>query len=94
MIIHRYQDVPVQYFEDRDLRALIDTTSIGLGRLSLAEEIPGHVESVDLARLQRWEARVRDRRSNRGTGDLAPDRWFAGPNRANTSAQWTLYLAG
>ena len=39
MIINRYQDVPVQYFEDRDLRALMDTTGIGLGRLSLAEEI-------------------------------------------------------
>ena len=38
MIVRRYRDVPVQYFEDRDLRALIDTTGIGLGRLSLAEE--------------------------------------------------------
>ncbi len=38
MTIHRHEDVPVQFFEDRDLRALIDTTSIGLGRLSLAEE--------------------------------------------------------
>jgi mannose-6-phosphate isomerase-like protein (cupin superfamily) len=38
LIIRRYQDVAVQYFEDRDLRALIDTTGIGLGRLSLAEE--------------------------------------------------------
>ena len=38
MILSRYQDVPVQYFEDRDLRALIDTTGIGQGRLSLAEE--------------------------------------------------------
>ena len=49
MIIRRYDEVPVEYFEDRDLRALIDTTGIGLGRLSLAEEtfrpgqcIPAH----------------------------------------------------
>lgn len=38
MLICRYQDVPVQYIENRDLRVLIDTTGIGLGRLSLAEE--------------------------------------------------------
>ena len=38
MIIRRYSEVPVEYFEDRDLRALMDTTGIGLGRLSLAEE--------------------------------------------------------
>jgi mannose-6-phosphate isomerase-like protein (cupin superfamily) len=49
LIIRRYEDVPVQYFEDRDLRSLIDTTGIGLGRISLAEEtfrpgqyIPAH----------------------------------------------------
>jgi mannose-6-phosphate isomerase-like protein (cupin superfamily) len=38
VIIRRYEDVPVEHFEDRDLRALIDTTGIGLGRISLAEE--------------------------------------------------------
>jgi len=38
VIIRRYDDVPVECIEDRDLRALIDTTGIGLGRLSLAEE--------------------------------------------------------
>ena len=38
MIIHRYRDVPVQSFEGRELRELMNTTGIGLGRLSLAEE--------------------------------------------------------
>lgn len=38
MIINRYPDVPVEYLEDRDLRALIDTRGLGLGRPSLAEE--------------------------------------------------------
>ena len=50
MILNRYQDVPIQYFEDRDLRALVDST--GLGRISLAEEtfrpgqyIPRHLHT-------------------------------------------------
>ena len=38
MIIHRYAELPVEYMEDRDLRVLMDTTSVGQGRLSLAEE--------------------------------------------------------
>jgi mannose-6-phosphate isomerase-like protein (cupin superfamily) len=40
MIVRRYGDVPVQYLEDRHLRALIDTTESGLARLGLAEETP------------------------------------------------------
>lgn len=49
MIVHRRGDATIQYFEDRDLRLLMDTTGIGLGRVSLAEEtlapgqyIPAH----------------------------------------------------
>jgi mannose-6-phosphate isomerase-like protein (cupin superfamily) len=80
LIIRRYEDVPVQYFEDRDLRALIDTTGIGLGRLSLAEEtfepgqyIPPHwhagLEEVYHVKAGRGRMQVGDEVAVVRTGD-------------------------
>jgi mannose-6-phosphate isomerase-like protein (cupin superfamily) len=80
VILRRYEDVPVQYYQDRDLRALIDTTRIGLGRLSLAEEtfqpgqcIPPHwhagLEEVYHVKMGRGQMRVGDEVAEVRTGD-------------------------
>jgi len=42
----------------------------GVDRFRCVEEIHGHVEPFDLARLQGREARVRNRRGNGRTGNL------------------------
>jgi mannose-6-phosphate isomerase-like protein (cupin superfamily) len=80
LIIRRYNDVPVEYFEDRDLRALMDTTAIGQGRISLAEEtfqpgqyIPPHVhavlEEVYHVKAGRGRMRVGEEEAVVGAGD-------------------------
>jgi hypothetical protein len=62
--------------------------------LSSVEEIHGHVEFVDFTRLQRGKAGVRDRRSNRRAGNLAPHRWLARPNRADAATERAFHRAG
>ena len=79
-IINRYQDVPVQYLEDRDLRALIDTRGLGLGRPSLAEEtfqpgqyIPPHyhadLEEVYHVNAGQGRMQIGDEMETVGVGD-------------------------
>jgi len=62
--------------------------------LSCIEEIHGHVESVDFARLQGREAGVGDRRSNGRAGNLAAYRWFTRLDRADAATERTFHLAG
>ena len=66
----------------------------GVDRLSCIEEIHGHIESVDFARLQRREAGVRDRRSDGRAGNLAAYRWFTRLDRADAAAERAFHLAG
>ena len=63
-------------------------------RLSCIEEIHGHVESVDFARVQRREAGVGERRSNGRAGNLAAYRWFTRLDRADAATERTFHLAG
>jgi len=59
-------------FDDHAVERRVKLIS-GVDRFRRIEEIHGHVEPFDLARLQRREAGVRNRRGNGRTGNLTPN---------------------